>query len=204
MVERQRLKAICDSYIKRTLSTRQFVLADFFSFMEPYFRKLGFRETTDSVTSILIIRLDDVGEAVITTGFLRELRRGYPEAKITLVVSPLTHPLLELCPYVDEVLRFASAPGTALSAVLEDAVMFCYRFLWLKPYSLAICPRWDTDLAWALLLAYMSGAKERLGYSEGVHPGKTSLNPGYDILLSRPVMNPPQFVHEAERTSPKA
>lgn len=197
MEQARRLKAACDSYIRRTLTARQFVLADFCAYMEPLFENLGYRE--DRGKRILVIRLDDVTDVVLTTGFWRELKAIYPDHKITAVVSPLTHPLMELCPYVDEVLEFAASPGTALQNVLEAAVLFCHRFLWRHRFSLCLLPRWDADESFALLLGYLSGARERIGYSEGVYPGKAARNPGYDALLTRPIMNPPQMVHEVER-----
>ena len=53
------------------------------------------------IKQILVVRLDEIGDMVLTTPFFRELRRNYPEAEITLVVKPAIYNLMELCPYID-------------------------------------------------------------------------------------------------------
>src|SRR5438105_9094944 len=40
------------------------------------------------IRSVLIVRLDEIGDGVMFTPFLRELRRLLPRAHITLVVKP--------------------------------------------------------------------------------------------------------------------
>lgn len=50
-----------------------------------------------SVNNILIIRLDEIGDVVMTTPFIRELKRNFPKANITLIVKPQIYNLVELC-----------------------------------------------------------------------------------------------------------
>jgi ADP-heptose:LPS heptosyltransferase len=50
------------------------------------------------------VKLDAIGDLVLATPFLRELKRSFPAATITLVVTP-TAPLVELCPYTDKVIK---------------------------------------------------------------------------------------------------
>jgi hypothetical protein len=56
--------------------------------------------------SILVVRLDGIGDLVLMSPFLRELRRLNPNAWITLVVDPAFVNLVEVCPLVSEVLTF--------------------------------------------------------------------------------------------------
>jgi len=77
-------------------------------FAEPFFWSLGRRRTgkeidLSQVNRVLVVRLDEIGDVVMTTPFLRELRRRLPDAWITLVVKPAAYNLVELCPYVHEV-----------------------------------------------------------------------------------------------------
>ena len=65
----------------------------------------------DTVDSILVIRLDEIGDMVMLSPFLRELRRNNPRAHITLVVKPEVYNLVERCPYVNEVLSFSRKGG---------------------------------------------------------------------------------------------
>ena len=55
---------------------------------------------------ILVVKLDAIGDLVLATPFLRELKRSFPDAMITLVVTPATAPLVRLCPYVDKILEY--------------------------------------------------------------------------------------------------
>jgi ADP-heptose:LPS heptosyltransferase len=57
-----------------------------------------------SVRNLLVMRLDNIGDVIMTGPALRALRENLPQAKITLLASPagaLTAPLL---PWVDEVI----------------------------------------------------------------------------------------------------
>lgn len=57
-----------------------------------------------SVRNLLVMRLDNIGDVMMTTPALRALRENLPDARITLMASPggaLTEPLL---PWVDAVL----------------------------------------------------------------------------------------------------
>lgn len=66
-------------------------------------------------------------------------------------------------------------------------------------YDVYFLPCWDADLAFAPLAAYLSGARERIGFSEHVNPLKEYKNRGYDALLTRAVMAPPYLVHEVQK-----
>ncbi len=195
-----KLKFYCESYIKRNMLTHRFDLPDFVGYMEPIFRRLGYR-TMDQKRreNILVIRLDGIGNCVLVSGFLRELRKNKPKAHITLVVNPAAYPLVECCPYVDKVIAFASGAGTAFQDIFRSAVDFCYRHLWKYPYDVCFCPQWGVDRSWTLLLSFISGARERIGYSEKVHQEKARTNRGHDMFLSRAVIGSPEVVHETAR-----
>jgi len=102
--------------------------------------------------------LDEIGDVLLCTPFLRELRRSFPAAWITLVVKPGVWNLVEFCPHVNEVLaldrRTAGHP-----------LWFAARHLWRRRFELAINPRRDIDLYNANLLSYLSGAPWRVGYA---------------------------------------
>jgi ADP-heptose:LPS heptosyltransferase len=135
---------------------------------------------------VLVVRLDQIGDMVLTTPFLRELRRNLPQASITLVVRPATHNLVELCPYADRVLAYAP-PGWARRPSLlaiAHAERFARRHLRPARFDLAIAPRWDTDADYAVVMALLSGARWRAGYSERVTEDKHVLNRGLDRLLT--------------------
>lgn len=57
-------------------------------------------------TSILVVRLDVIGDTVFTTGFLRELRRNFPESEISVVVRRQNYDLLKYCPYINRLFLY--------------------------------------------------------------------------------------------------
>ena len=52
------------------------------------------------------VRVDEIGDVVLTTPFLRELRRNVPMAHITLVVKPGVANLVQTSPHVDQILTY--------------------------------------------------------------------------------------------------
>ncbi len=150
--------------------------------------------------SILVVRLDEIGDLVLTAPFLRELRRNAPEARITVVVKPATRNLVEFCPYVNEVLAFDwLAPGHLSRFRLHARALALARSdLWRRRFEFAILPRWDADYYHATFLAYFSGAPLRIGYSERVNAQKRRLNAGFDRLLTQ-ALDDRATKHEVER-----
>ena len=135
---------------------------------------------------VLVIRLDEIGDLVLMSPFLRELRRNLPEAWITLVVKPGVFNLVEKCPYVHEVLTYDWTAGKYTAAYTRQwrALKLAREHLWPRQFDLAILPRWDVDSYHGTILAYFSGARWRLGFSEKVSPWKEKANKGFDRLLT--------------------
>lgn len=149
--------------------------------------------------NILIIRLDEIGDVVLTTPFLRELRKNYPNAHITLIVKPQTYNLVELCPYVDKILVFKRYQGIfGFFVNILKAYSFAKKFLQKEAFDLAVIPRWDADVYGASYLAYFSKAKRRVAYSEKVSPIKSRENKGFDLFFTD-VIRDTKHLHEVER-----
>jgi ADP-heptose:LPS heptosyltransferase len=170
---------------------------------EPILRLKGFRK--DAVPArlaafrrILVLRTDEIGDFVMTTPFLRELRRNCPESRITLVVKPGVLNLAETCPYVDEVRVFdPNASSPVRWRRLWRAWRLARRHLWERRFDAAILPRWDADVNHATYVAYLSGAACRVGYSEKVSAFRRRENRGYDRLLTC-VLTDSSCKHEVE------
>lgn len=60
---------------------------------------------------ILVVRTDRIGDVVLTTPVLRELRRNYPYSYIAVMVSPYAEDIVKGNPYVDEVIVYDKAGG---------------------------------------------------------------------------------------------
>ena len=102
---------------------------------------------------------------ILTSGFIREVRANFPSARITLVCSPLAYPLVELCPYVNEVLTFdIKALSEDFPEMLGKIAVFCRDNLWQKKFSLAFSPLCGGKSFPGLVMMWLSGARERVGY----------------------------------------
>lgn len=148
---------------------------------------------------VLVMRLDEIGDVVLTTPFLRELRKNYPKANITLVVKPQVYNLVELCPYVDEVLAFWKIEGRfTFFHNIYKAYKFAKEYLQVKNFDLAIIPRWDADYYYASFIVFFSQSKKRIGFSEKVTEYKSQANKGYDKLFTK-VYDYKEPCHEVEK-----
>lgn len=139
---------------------------------------------------ILIIRIDDVGDFVLTTPFLRAMRRRFPAAHLSLVVNSRVMALAGGCPYVDEIIPFeyvrVPPPWDQLRSFVR-ARRFVLRKLADKGFQLAVIPRADIDNACALAMAYYARVPLRVGYSADALPQKKIKNLGYDRFLSHSI-----------------
>lgn len=152
-----------EEYFQRIVQTAQFNLQDFFNFMEPKFIEAGYRATPARTGgNILIIHDAGVGDFILQSGAIREIRRLYPDAHITLVVVANSVALAEFCPYVDEVIvnpkQYLRGDFVGMyrqnvelaRILLQTKFDVCYIFAcWFEAY----------------LLMYMSGARTRVTVS---------------------------------------
>lgn len=103
---------------------------------------------------ILIVRLGAIGDVVNSTVLLNHLRDLYPEAFIAWAVHPLSAPMLEGHPGLDEIIVIQKSQFPRKLGELKRRLA-PYRF------DLAIDLQ---KLAKSALVAYLSGASVRIGY----------------------------------------
>jgi heptosyltransferase-2 len=130
------------------------------------------------------------------------MRRFFPETKIYLVVSTLTYPMAERCPYVDRVIVFDSGRGIppfrhAMQA--WQAFRFARRQFRTIDFDLAVVPRWDVDDFGSSALAYFTGARYRVAFSERANPEKALFNRGFDSFVTH-VIESKEISHEVEHS----
>lgn len=154
-----------------------------------------------SVHRILVVRLDEIGDMVLMSPFLRELRKNYLDAEITLVVKPAVYDLVELCPYVNHIKTF-KRPSLGRGMY--------FRLLWVAKkfvreeldgsYDLALVPRFDADAGYgAGFIALFSKAVRRVGYASTAIKWKAVSDYGFDCLYTDFVPVRSGVVHEVER-----
>ena len=120
--------------------------------------------------NILIVRLDVIGDLVLTTPLIREVRYNCPDSNITLVVRKQNVDLFKNCPYISKLLLYEcdSIDGIGynnkqelISANLYSKIFAEKYFNENIKYDVAIMPCLFMEGRYAietLLLAYASGA----------------------------------------------
>jgi heptosyltransferase-2 len=134
---------------------------------------------------------------VLTTPFLRELRRSLPSAWITLAVSESVANLVERCPYVNDIVPVPRLHGMNTLRRFARAVAVTRSALTGKMFERALHPRWDFDYAYGAFPVFLSGAAERIGFSESVNAEKAVMNRGFDGYLTT-ALRDPGAMHERE------
>ncbi len=149
---------------------------------------------------ILVVKTDEIGDFVLATPFLRELRLLHPKAAIVLVVNPVTYNLAELCPYVDEILVYRQGVARFLRPFVLPwrAFMMGHSTLRERNFDLAVMPRWDMDGTYSAYIAHFSGAKRRIGFTERANERKKMVNRGFEALFTD-VLGQGETRHEVER-----
>lgn len=149
---------------------------------------------------ILIVKLDEIGDFVLSTPFLRAMRRSAPHANLTLVVNPAVYNLAETCPYVDRVVVY-DGNTRGLSAWQLRRHWRAWRLsrekLSRPRPDAAILPRWGEDAYHATILAAFCRPGALVAYSEQTTQAKRIMNRGVDRLLTHPVP-PLSYGHEVE------
>lgn len=157
----------------------------------------------EQIQSILVVRVDGLGDVVILSGFLRGLRKGFPSARITLVVDEKILSFVELCPWVNEVIGF-NEQGSKYKRLLLGSLR-AWRFartrLHARSFDLAVNPRWDIDSRAANFLGYFSMARRHIGFSEAVSVRKAGLNRGTNRFYSHLVAGSTAVVTEQQRNN---
>jgi ADP-heptose:LPS heptosyltransferase len=149
---------------------------------------------------ILVVNLDFIGDWVLKTPFLENLRRSAQRARITAVVLDRVFDLASACRFVDRVVSVSRADGRRIVAGASNySALADFRETFLRGgFDLAIVPRWDADFNGALQIAQGSGARRVVGFSERAPSRKRSLNRGDDRFYTHAFVDN-RHVHEADR-----
>lgn len=133
------------------------------SFVCGGFRRARARE----IRRVLLIRPDHVGDLLLMTPALAELRRALPEAQITYLVGPWSREVVARSPHVDEI-QTCAFPGfrRERQGALEPYLLLwrLARALRRQRYDLAIVLR--PDFWWGIWLILLAGIPLRLGYAD--------------------------------------
>lgn len=189
-------------YAQKVMLSQRFSPHNMKAELEEKFQAYGYRSIPQDAEKILVISLNAIGDNVLYSAFVRELRRNFPRSYIALAATPLVYPLMEHCPYVNQVWKLAYSPHESVTAFFPRFAEFSCQELLPHRFDRSICVQWSDDKRPMNLLAYLSGAKERVGISDQslmAYNENFRLSDQWEILLTQPVVTPTELTHEAER-----
>ncbi len=153
------LERICEKFREEKV----FYFDKFIGYMERVFAENGYRDKGNqkNTHNILILTDSGVGDFIQATPAIKEVRRIYPRARITLLIYPRATNLALGCPYVDEVIPVPQIIGVLpLEEQLKYNIEFVKDNLLDKRFDVAFI---FNNYFHSVLLAYMSGAVRRIG-----------------------------------------
>lgn len=111
---------------------------------------------------ILVVRLDRIGDLVLSIPCLEALRRHYPEATLSVMTRPYTREVLEGHPLVDEVIPYQYEDGGRHSGWLGG--MRFVREIIQRRFDIAFILHPGTR---SVLVPFLAGIPYRIGYDRG-------------------------------------
>ena len=120
---------------------------------------------------ILVIRLDLIGDLVLSMTVVRALKRTYPDAEIDLLALPSSAQIVKDDPDLSNIITYDPNVWRRPKALIQgrnwrDAVSVVRR-LRARRYDIAVSVFGN----WAAMLAVASGARRRVGFGRESYPG---------------------------------
>ena len=152
----------------------------------------------DQPQNILVIRLDAMGDLVMTTSIFRELKQAYPKATITALVPRANFDILETNPFVDQIIVFLPIKRSLLLQRVRRVISIV-RLYWKslrgKHFYLAVQPRLGPDYFGANLLLTLVSASSRIKYEDDLKRGPSKYFAKF-AYRSVTQLHRPAFQHE--------
>ena len=155
--------------------------------------------------NILLIRLDEIGDMVITSASIKNIRAKYPDATITFVCSPWVKNMLISCPYTDRVITVNKKIFRKMKNVdiIKNCWAVCRKFLLQYNFDTTIVLRHNPDTVLENLLCFLSGAVRRWGFNLDSFLWWIETEPNFvllgNLMMTRDIIVPPFITHEADK-----
>ncbi len=115
--------------------------------------------SASSIRKILVIRLDRIGDMVMTTPIFRALKENCPDAQITVLTNPVNRNIVINNPFIDYILVYDRENKHKR---MSNRLIF-FRSVREGDFDLVIDPYLDYELKTALITRFI-GKKFRLGF----------------------------------------
>jgi lipopolysaccharide heptosyltransferase II len=120
---------------------------------------------------ILVIRLDLIGDLVLSMTIVRALKHAYPDAAIDLLALPTSAKIVTGDPDLNEIITYDPNVWRRPKALIQPEnwsnAYIMLSHLHARRYDIAV----SVFGKWAGILAAISGAKRRIGFGRESYPG---------------------------------
>jgi heptosyltransferase-2 len=120
-------------------------------------KKLSVFQSGEDVKRILFIRIDRIGDMVMSTPALKAIKNAFPTSELTVLASPSNQSLLFNNPYVDKIIVYGQRRKTVETIKVLRQLRKHKLYLAIDPYA-------GYELKTALI-PFLSGAEKRVGYA---------------------------------------
>jgi lipopolysaccharide heptosyltransferase II len=118
-------------------------------------------ELPEKVRNILVIRLDGIGDVLLSTPVYEALKKRYPYAKLTILVSAYTKGVIEMNPYVDNLFVLRNTWFTTNNRIKFSEILSMLRKIRKENFDIGIDLRGDIR---NILLMFFGKVRYRIGY----------------------------------------
>ena len=149
---KSRNRIVLDLY----LTLRKLILGSLCSFTKTYKKNVL---SASSIRKVLVIRLDRIGDMVITTPIFRALKEKWPDVQVTALTNPVNKNIVINNPFIDCILVY---DRENMHKSLNSRLIF-FRSIREKKFDLVIDPYLDYELKTSFITRFL-GKKFRLGF----------------------------------------
>lgn len=132
--------------------------------------------------NILVIQTAFIGDLILTTGLFQEIKKVYPNSRVTVIINSGTESILENNPYIDSILPFDK------KKVKKDLWYFGSFIKNIRKQKFTICISFHFSHR-SSILSFLSGAKIRIGYKQS----------GFSFFHTKKIDRPILGKHEVQK-----
>jgi heptosyltransferase II len=149
---KSRNRIILDLY----LTLRKLILGSLCSFTKTYKKDVL---SASSIRKVLVIRLDRIGDMVITTPIFRALKEKWPDVQVTVLTNPVNKNIVINNPFIDYILEY---DRENMHNSLNSRLIF-FRSIRERKFDLVVDPYLDYELKTSFITRFV-GNRFRLGF----------------------------------------
>jgi heptosyltransferase-2 len=138
------------------LALRNLILGSLCSFTKTYKKD---DLTGSNIRKILVIRLDRIGDMVMTTPIFRALKEKWPDVQVTVLTNPVNKNVIINNPFIDSILVYDRKNK---HKSFNSRIIF-FRSIRKKEFDLVIDPYLDYELKTSFITRFV-GNRFRLGF----------------------------------------